>query len=215
MDKINPWNKISLDDYEQHMQHQQVAQSQLLNRLTDKYLQKHTPESVLFLGISGGNGLEHIDTNKVKKICAIDINNSYLEKTQKRFGEKLPQLELVNIDIGLSNESFIKADVIWGALIFEYVDIEKVLGFIKNNAADSAKIIITIQSNNGLESVSPTGVESINAVEDLFKIVNKEDLQRKALMAGFELISSEENLLPNGKSLLTYEFGRSVTGQPL
>lgn len=53
-----------------------------------KYLNKIDPENVLFLGISGGNGLEHINTDKVKRVCAIDINDSYLEETRKRFGEK-------------------------------------------------------------------------------------------------------------------------------
>jgi LAS superfamily LD-carboxypeptidase LdcB len=210
MEKTNAWNSIPLDDYEWHMQHKDVAQSQLLNDLTNKYLKKHNPESVLFLGVSGGNGLEHIDINKVKRICGIDINKSYLEKTQKRFGEKIHQLELVNADIGISNESFIKADFIWGTLIFEYVDIERAFGFIENNADKSAKLIITIQSNNGLESVSSTGIESVKSVEEIFRIVDREDLQNNALKFGFELISSEENILPNGKSFLTYEFGREI-----
>ena len=47
---MNAWNNIPLDDYEQHMQHKDVAQSQLLNELTNKYLLKHRPENILFLG---------------------------------------------------------------------------------------------------------------------------------------------------------------------
>src|ERR1700749_2730818 len=92
MDKTNAWNSIPLADYEQHMQHGSVAQAQLLNALTKKYLQKHHPESVLFLGISGGNGLEHIDINKTKTVYGIDVNQSYLDETKKRFGEKIGQL---------------------------------------------------------------------------------------------------------------------------
>lgn len=191
------------------MQHKDVAQAQLLNYLTDKYLQKHNPENVLFLGISGGNGLEHVDITKVKRICGIDINKTYLETTQKRFGEKIHQLELINADISSSNESFIKADFIWGALILEYVDIEKAFEFIENNAAESATLIITTQSNNGLESVSSTGIEPIKSVKAMFKFIDKENLQSNALRFGLELIDSEENTLPNGKSLITYEFSRT------
>jgi hypothetical protein len=40
----NAWNRIPLEDYEQHMQHETVTQAQLLNNLTNKYLQKHNPE---------------------------------------------------------------------------------------------------------------------------------------------------------------------------
>lgn len=208
MEKANPWIYIPLDDYEQHMQHKDVGQSQLLNYLTNKYLQKHNPENILFLGISGGNGLEHIDTNEVKRICGIDINNSYLKEAEKRFGVKIHQLELIKADIGTSNKSFIKADFIWAALIFEYVDIERAFGFIENNANKSANLIITIQSNNGAGSVSQTGIETIKSVKDIFRIVDREDLQNNAIKFGFQLIGSEENILPNGKSFLTYEFGR-------
>jgi hypothetical protein len=210
MEKTNPWNNIPLDDYEQHMQHKDVAQSQLLNSLTNKYLQKHNPANILFLGISGGNGLEHIDVNKVKSICGIDINQSYLEETQKRFGNKIKQLELVNVDIGTSNKSFIKADLIWAALIFEYVDIERAFGFIENNADKSANLIITIQSNNGAGSVSQTGIETIKSVKDIFRTVDSKELQNSALKFGFELIGTEENTLPNGKSFITYEFVKGI-----
>jgi len=117
-------------------------------------------------------------------------------------------LELIKADIGTSNKSFIKADFIWAALIFEYVDIERAFGFIENNADKTANLIITIQSDNGAGSVSQTGIETIKSVKDIFRIVDREDLQNNAIKFGFQLIGSEENILPNGKLFLTYEFGR-------
>ncbi len=57
----NPWLHIPLDDYEGHMSHHLVGQAALLNALTKKYLDAIKPEAVIFLGIAGGNGLEHID----------------------------------------------------------------------------------------------------------------------------------------------------------
>jgi hypothetical protein len=47
-------------------------------------------------------------------------------------------------------------------------------------------------------------------VKEIFKLVDKDDLQINALKVGFELIGFEENILPNGKSFLTYEFGRDI-----
>ncbi|MFC0517346.1 class I SAM-dependent methyltransferase [Mucilaginibacter angelicae] len=210
MNKANAWNRIPLEDYEQHMQHENVAQAQLLNDLTKKYLLKHNPESPLFLGISGGNGLEHIDVNKTKIVYGIDVNQSYLDETKKRFGERIKQLVLANADISGAKESFLKADFVWAALIFEYIDIQRGLEFIANNTDEFTRLIITIQSNNGNQSVSQTGVESIKSVKEIFKIVDKDNLQISASMFGFELIGSEENILPNGKSFLTYEFGRGI-----
>jgi hypothetical protein len=208
MNETNPWNTIPLADYELHMQHKDVGQAQLLNDLTGKYLKSNKPEKILFLGISGGNGLEHIDAKRVKRVCAIDINSAYLEETRERFGNKIKQLDLVNVDIGSSTASFIKADFVWAALIFEYVDSKRCFEFINNNTAPYAKLIITIQSNNGVQSVSKTGVESIKSVGRIFKPIGQEDLQVEAVTFGFDCVGSEENFLPNGKSLRTYEFSK-------
>ena len=206
MNDINPWNNIPLTDYELHMQHESVGQANLLNLLTGKYLKKHAPKNVLFLGVSGGNGLEHVNTDQVKSVCAIDINKAYLNEAEQRFGGKIKQLDLVNDDIGSSNVSYIKADFIWAALIFEYVGIEQCFQFIVNNAGQSCRLIVTIQSNNGVQTVSKTGVESIKSIASIFKIIDRDDLQTKATKFGFDYISSEENFLPNRKSLITYEF---------
>ena len=59
-----------------------------------------------------------------------------------------------------------------------------------------AKTRITPNSNGSLR------------IEGDFEIVDKDNLQVNALKMGFELIGSEENILPNGKSFLTCEFSR-------
>ncbi|QHV97799.1 class I SAM-dependent methyltransferase [Spirosoma endbachense] len=208
MNETNPWNTIPLADYELHMQHKDVGQAKLLNDLTGKYLQNNKPENILFLGISGGNGLEHIDPDLVKRVCAVDISSAYLEETRKRFGNKIKQLDLVNADIGSSTVSFIQADFVWAALIFDYVDSKRCFEFINDNTDPFAKLIITIQSNNGVQSVSKTGVESIKSVGSIFKTIGQEDLKTEAVTFGFDCVGSEENFLPNGKSLCTYEFSK-------
>lgn len=72
----------------------------------------------------------------------------------------------------------------------------------------SSRLIATIQANNGVQSVSKTGVESIKSVASIFKVIDKNDLKKAAEEHGFNCVSSEENFLPNGKSLLTFEFIR-------
>jgi hypothetical protein len=144
--ETNVWNNISLSDYEQHMRHETVGQLQLLNGLTKKYLQKYDPSNLLFLGIAGGNGLEHVDVTKAKSMFAVDINNAYLEETEKRFGKRIKHLKLINTDINTSKECLTKADFVWAALILEYTDIDKSFEFIVNNICSSANIIITTQA---------------------------------------------------------------------
>ncbi|RZL14370.1 MAG: hypothetical protein EOO62_05635 [Hymenobacter sp.] len=51
-----------------------------MNQLTAQYLRQYPAQVLLFLGMGGGNGLKHIDTNKVKRVCGVDINDSTCKK---------------------------------------------------------------------------------------------------------------------------------------
>ncbi len=79
-EQTNPWLNIPLEDYERHMSHHLVGQVLLLNSLTKKYLDEIKPETAVFLGIAGGNGLEHIDNNITRTVLAlISIRNILMQ----------------------------------------------------------------------------------------------------------------------------------------
>jgi len=202
----NPWLDIPLDDYERHMLHHLVGQANLLNTLTKKWLDDIKPETALFLGIAGGNGLEHIDTNITKQIYGVDINPDYLDTALKRYQHKIPSLLLMNLDIGQHTESICKADFIWAALVLEFTGIDKALEFCTNNICKGGHLIVSIQSNNNKQSVSATGIESIKKAGEIFSMINPEDLLVRSAKKGYKLIGKEENGLPNGKSIITFHF---------
>ena len=60
----NPWKDISLSDYENHMSLDSVMQLQSMNQTMKSQLEDYDVHTVMILGIAGGNGLEHIDTEK-------------------------------------------------------------------------------------------------------------------------------------------------------
>jgi hypothetical protein len=202
----NPWLQIPLEDYERHMSHHMVAQSTLLNALTKIYLDEIKPGTVIFLGIAGGNGLEHIDNKMTKCVFGIDINQDYLDISFKRYMDRIPSLQLLNLDITHYSESICRADFIWAALILEYTGIDKTLAFCINNMCKEGHLVISIQSNNNAPSVSPTGIESIKKAGEIFSIVDPEELIIKAADKGYKLVGKEENILPNGKSIITFHF---------
>src|ERR1700704_3302591 len=105
--------QIPLEDYERHMSHHLVGQSTLLNALTKKYLNAIKPETVIFLGIAGGNGLEHIDNQITQSVYGIDINQVYLDIAFKRYKYRIPSLKLMNLDITKQSENICRADFIW------------------------------------------------------------------------------------------------------
>jgi hypothetical protein len=64
--------------------------------------------------------------------------------------------------------------------------------------------VATIQCNNGIAAVSPTGVTSIQNASEIFRTVEEEDLIRAAKGRGFVVTRRQENFLPNGKSFRTF-----------
>jgi hypothetical protein len=206
MTDTNPWLNIPLEDYERHMSHHLVGQSILLNSLTKKYLDEIKPETAVFLGIAGGNGLEHIDKNITQSVIGIDINQDYLNTAFIRYKQTIASLQLVNLDIVKNSESICKADFVWAALVLEYTGMDKVLEFCTNNIRKGGHLIVSIQSNNNKQSVSPTGIDSIKKAGEIFSIVNPEKLLSKAEETGYRLTGKEENALPNGKSIITFHF---------
>jgi len=206
MTDTNPWLRIPLEDYERHMCHHLVGQSVLLNFLTKKYLDEIKPEIAVFLGIAGGNGLEHININITKSVIGIDINPDYLNIAFERYKHTITSLQLMNLDLVKNSESICKADFIWAALVLEFTGIDKALEFCTNNIQKDGHLVVSIQSNNNRQSISPTGIESIKKAGEIFSIVNPDMLQSRAAETGYRLIGKEENELPNGKSIMTFHF---------
>ena len=112
----------------------------------------------------------------------------------------------MNLDITQHSESICKADFIWAALILEYTGIDNAFAFCTNNIRKEGHLVISIQANNNIPSVSPTGIESVKKAGEIFSIVDPEALLSKAAENGYKLMGKEENILPNGKSIITFHF---------
>lgn len=203
---MNPWLDIPLVDYEEHMAHSAVGQHQLLSSLTKKYLQSTKPLSCIFLGVAGGNGLEHVDPSITKKVIGIDINALYLEAANTRHSSSIGCLELLQLDITTDTDTIERSEFIWVALIAEYTGVDRCLEFVKNNLVPTGHAVISIQSNNNAQSVSASGIDSVKKLGPIFSEVNPSELLLKATQAQLTLVGQEENFLPNGKSIKTFHF---------
>ena len=65
--------------------------------------------------------------------------------------------------------------------------------------------VFGIQANNNLQSVSPTGVETVRKAGTIFSAVEPEVMLAKANKLGYAVVDKEVNPLPNGKSFLTFD----------
>ena len=95
----NPWKSIKLSDYENHMKLDSVKQLQTLNGMIKKQLNTYSVNSVMILGIAGGNGLEHIDFGKYTAVYGVDVNSEYLSEVQKRYVKTDGILKCLCVDL--------------------------------------------------------------------------------------------------------------------
>lgn len=81
----NPWEEIKLSDYENHMKLNTVMQQQCLNKIMEKQFHQYIVKTVMVLGVAGGNGLEHADSQSIEKVYGVDINQEYLTECADRY----------------------------------------------------------------------------------------------------------------------------------
>ena len=103
-----------------------------------------------------GNGLEHIKPKITKHIYAIDINPDYLNKTRRKFKDKISNLVILNTDIQNDEIKIENIDLVFIGLVLEYVDTETVLRKIIKTLNEKGALLIVIQKNKQTSFVSKT-----------------------------------------------------------
>jgi SAM-dependent methyltransferase len=116
------WLDVPAASYDAHMSDASVGQAQLLSAEFADALYRMQPKSVAVLGAATGNGFEHLVERAADRVVAVDINPEYLAILAERFGAALPGLQTAVVDVMDPGSLAGGFDLIWAALIFEYVD---------------------------------------------------------------------------------------------
>jgi hypothetical protein len=199
---MNLWENIPISDYENHMSDLGIAQLQLLSQLMTQAYSFYKPESLAIFGICGGNGLEYIDNNITKCVYGIDVNQEYLNICNKRYNNKINNLQLLNFDLKNKDIPNFKVELIFAGLIFEYININQGLIHAYSHLKEDGHLITILQNNNNINSVSPTKYKSLELLENIFNQVNIIEFINLAIQNNFELIEKKEYFLINGKSFI-------------
>lgn len=191
----NPWLGIPLADYEGHMESAGVEQLGPLAELFRRSLEEGRPESVVVLGVAGGNGLEAIDPRVTRRVQAVDVNPEYLEATRQRFGH-LP-LTTHCLDLGRPQEERTKcglqqAALVHAALVFEHIPVEarrEELGDGLNDDGPNenglrnalrwvqpgGQLSVVLQLPSAEQAgVAPTGYASLQRLRQRFRLIRPE-----------------------------------------
>jgi SAM-dependent methyltransferase len=197
---MNPWQQIQSDEYEAHMSAPDVLQLQVLNEIFRKVIDQFNPDSIFIPGCTTGNGFEHLIDRQNKIILGVDINYKYLAECHAWFAEDLPSLNLICADLNDLEIQHPYFDLIHTALIFEYVDVQKVLSKLSNwlNPGGIISVVLQLQTDSS-DPVSETPYESIKKLSSIIKLVDEREFVDLAEGSGLKEIYSSQINLQKGK----------------
>lgn len=201
----NPWEGISLSDYENHMKLDSVMQLQNMNQMMKGQLNAYPVSSVMVLGIAGGNGLEHIEKNKYRKVYGIDINTEYLKAVEERYSDISDILECIQVNLIEETNKLPNAELLIANLLIEYIGYDCFQKAVEQVRPKYVSCIIQINIDDSWVSDSPY----IHVFDDLDKVhhqMEENSLIQTLKDIGYSLIAQTENLLPNGKKLVQLDF---------
>lgn len=201
----NPWKSIKLSDYENHMKLDSVKQLQTLNGMMKKQLNTYSVNSVMILGIAGGNGLEHIDFGKYTAVYGVDVNSEYLSEVQKRYVKTDGILKCFCVDLTADISELPAADLVIANLLIEYIGYECFQRVIKR--VKPKYVSCGIQINTGEEFVSDSPyLHSFDGLNSVHHQMETGELTKAMKEVGYNIVSSTDYLLPNGKKLVQIDF---------
>lgn len=201
----NPWEEISLSDYENHMKLNSVLQLQSMNKMMKGQFNAYPVNSAIILGVAGGNGLEHIDRNKFKKIYGIDINKEYLNTVKSRYEDISDILECIQLNLLEETNKLPQADLLIADLLIEYIGYDCFQKAVEQVQPKYVSCIIQINTDNSFVSDSPY-LHSFDGLEQIHTQMEEKTLEKIMCEIDYFKIKTLDNILPNGKKLVQIDF---------
>lgn len=201
----NPWKYINLTDYESHMALDCVQQLQAMNQMMKCQLNQYDIQSVMILGIAGGNGLEHVDKEKLHKVYGVDINAEYLAATKKRYANLGETLECLCVDLLHETEKLPQADMLIANLLIEYIGYECFQRAVKATKPQYVSCAIQINEDDAFVSESPY-LHVFDGLKQVHHQLTEQALQNSMCEIDYQLIRRSEYQLPNRKKLVQSDF---------
>jgi len=211
----NPWLTIPAADYEGHMGAPEVEQLQTLNRLTASILRTSRPRSLAVYGCATGNGFEHIDPARTRRIVGVDLNPAYLQVLHARFAARLPALELLAQDLAAQDFVIAPVELAIAALIFEYVAPVRATAHIARSLAPDGLLVAVLQLPSARSApVTPTAYASLQALGPIMALVPPERFTQTCAAMGLTLEQSQIIPLKQGKRFFVGYYRKFAAPKP-
>ena len=208
----NPWEEISLDDYENHMSLDSVKQLQEMNSIMREQFASYPTDTAMILGIAGGNGLEHVDCDKYRRVYGVDINEGYLKAAAQRYQKLSEVLECLKLDLINEAEKLPRAGLLIANLLIEYIGFECFGNVVKQVCPKYISCVTQYDTGEGFVSDSPY-LHSFDGLDSIHRSIDPDKLKECLTALGYSGFHSERYPLPNGKMLIRTDCGSNDTAK--
>lgn len=203
----NPWEEIDLSDYENHMSLESVYQLQVLNKMMREQFETYDIETIMILGIAGGNGLEHINKEQIKKVYGVDVNQNFLVECKRRYNELGDLFETICVDLLDNNLQLPCSELLVANLLVEYIGYECFQKIIRLVKPLYISCIIQINTGDSFVSDSPY-IHAFDCLEKVHHQMEENNLLNCMSKIGYQIRKTMEQILPNGKKFVRLDFAR-------
>lgn len=202
----NPWEEISLDDYESHMSLDSVRQLQMLNKLMKEQFESYPVGTAAVFGAAGGNGLEHINTQKYRRVYAVDINADYLKELSKRYARISGVLECVKADLVSEYEKLPEAELVIADLLIEYIGYTAFQKAVLQVKPEYVSCVIQINTDTEKWVSASPYLHAFDRLDEVHCQMSETELENAMKQINYRKVLDKSEPLPNGKALLRLDF---------
>lgn len=201
----NPWGEIDLEAYENHMSLDSVFQLQSLNKMMKDQFYSYPVQSIMVLGVAGGNGLEHIDKRIINKVYGVDINKDYLDTCINRYPELQDVLDIIHTDLTQETNELPYTDLLVANLVIEYIGYENFQKTVNQISPKYVSAIIQINGDTAFVSNSPY-LHVFDRLKEVHHQIEETTLVNAMEQVGYRKVVQVDEDLPNGKKLVRIDF---------
>ncbi|WP_208647662.1 class I SAM-dependent methyltransferase [Cupriavidus lacunae] len=191
-----------------------VGQAEMLALEFGALLKSHAPKTVALVGCAGGNGFDKAAEVGVSRLVGIDINARYIADAKDRYADTIPGLELHCADIQGDMPDLQAVELVYAALVFEYVDVPVALRNISRLCRPNGLLAALLQlPKQGADAVTHSPFASLKELNSIMRLVPPGELLDSAEAAGFACLSQKTITLQSGKQFSLQLF-RLTSGLP-
>ena len=202
----NPWEEISLNDYENHMSLDSVKQLQIMNSIMKEQFEAYPVSTAMVLGVAGGNGLEHIRQDKYRTVYGVDINEEYLRIVSKRYAYLSDVLKCLKIDLINDADQLPEAQLLIANLLIEYIGYDAFQRVVCKVNPEYVSCVIQINMDDKQWVSDSPYLHAFDRLDEVHHQMDQESLSTKMQEIGYIDILQTRTPLPNGKAFIRMDF---------